>query len=271
MKRVGTIAVCLAGGLVLNTSLRADDVVLPGNPYAVVVARNIFGLNPPPVVDPNAKVVEPPVKVVPNGIMTIFGQLQVLFKVAAKPGGKDASYMLTEGQSQDDIEVVKINEKAAIVTFNNHGIVQELPLVVTPPSSTPAPAIPGGAPGAPGIVPGVAPGGNTGNNPFNNRFGNRPGRNGNNPGGGNNSGGGGNDGANMRVVPTRGGTSSQQNSQSSLSAEEATAATIIAKAKAVQDNSPAAPIFPPTPLDEEAGLPSNLAPAPPAPGSPAAH
>ena len=261
MKRVGTIAVCLAGGLVLNTSLRADDVVLPGNPYAVVVARNIFGLNPPPVVDPNAKVVEPPVKVVPNGIMTIFGQLQVLFKVAAKPGGKDASYMLTEGQSQDDIEVVKINEKAAIVTFNNHGIVQELPLVVTPPSSTPAPAIPGGAPGAPGIVPGgVAPGGNTGNNPFNNRFGNRPGRNGNNPGGGNNSGGGGNDGANTRAVPTRGGTTSQT---PQMSAEEQTILIAVQHAKLQQDGNPAAVIFPPTIIDADAGVIPTPAPASP--------
>ena len=143
MKRVGTIATCLAAGCLLNSSLRAQDEALPGNPYAVVVVRNIFGLNPPAPVDPNAsKPAEPPVKVVPNGIMSIFGQLQVLFKVAAKPGGKDATYMLTEGQSPDDIEVIKIDEKAASVTFNNHGVVQELPLVVTPPSSTPAVAAP---------------------------------------------------------------------------------------------------------------------------------
>lgn len=199
MKRAGIIAVCLAGGLALGASLRADDVVLPGNPYAVVVARNIFGLNPPPLVDPNATIVEPPVKIIPNGIMSIFGQLQVLFKVAAKPGGKDAAYMLTEGQRQDEIEVVKINEKAAIVTFNNHGIVQELPLVVTPPSATPS-APTGGGPGASGIAPNVAPGaGINGNNPFNNRFGNRgvPGaRVGNSPGAENGSG--------PRNVPTRG-------------------------------------------------------------------
>ncbi len=198
MKRIGTMAVCLAGGLVL---LHAEDVVLPSNPYAIVVTRNIFGLNPPPVVDPNATVVEPPVKIIPNGIMSIFGNLQVLFKVAAKPGGKDASYVLMEGQQQDDIEVVKINEKAAIVTFNNHGIMQELPLVVTAPTSTPS--VPtGGNPRAPGIVPGAAPAaGNTGNNPFNNRFGNRGsnggGNGGNNPAADNGSG--------TRNVPTRAG------------------------------------------------------------------
>jgi len=166
MKRVGTIATCLAAGCLLNSSLRAQDEALPGNPYAVAVVRNIFGLNPPPPVDPNAnKPAEPPVKVIPNGIMSIFGQLQVLFKVAAKPGGKDATYMLTEGQSQDDIEVIKIDEKAASVTFNNHGVVQELPLVVTPPSSTPAAAAP--------TVPGRSlrmPGGASAGSPFGNRF-----------------------------------------------------------------------------------------------------
>ena len=250
MKRAGTIAVCLAGGLVLNTSLRADEAVLPGNPYAVVVARNIFGLNPPPVVDPNPKVVEPPVKVVPNGITTIFGQLQVLFKVAAKPGGKDASYMLTEGQSQDDIEVVKINEKAAIVTFNNHGIVQELPLVVTPPSSTPS--VPtGGAPGAPGFVPGgVTPAGNTGNNPFNSRFGNRPGRGGNNPAGGSNPAGAnnsasGND-ASLRSVPTRNGI--YQPEALPQVDPAVTAAQLLINTEVLKNQgSPVAPLMPPVP------------------------
>jgi len=258
MKRAGTIAVCLAGGLVLNASLRADDTVLPGNPYAVVVARNIFGLNPPVAVDPYAKTIEPPVKVIPNGITTIFGKLEVLFKVPAKPGGKDAYYDLMEGQSQDDIEVVKINEKTGTVTFNNHGIVQELPLVVTPPSSTPASTPTGGNPGIPGIVPGGASGGNTGVNPFTSRFGNRGLRNSNNPGGGN-------DGANMRAVPTRGGTSGQQ---SQMTPDEQMATTIIEKAKAVQNKSPAAPIFPPTPLDTDAGLPSNIAPGPGSPPAP---
>ena len=45
----------------------------------------------------------------PNGIMSIFGQLQVLFKVAipakAEQPAKDESYILSEGQRQDEIEV----------------------------------------------------------------------------------------------------------------------------------------------------------------------
>ena len=262
MKRVGTIATCLAAGCLLNSSLRAQDEALPGNPYAVVVMRNIFGLNPPPPVDPNAnKPAEPPVKVVPNGIMSIFGQLQVLFKVAAKPGGKDATYMLTEGQSQDDIEVIKIDEKAASVTFNNHGVVQELPLVVTPPSSTPAVAAPT-VPTVPGRslrMPGIMPGGASGGSPFGNRFPPRD-RNGTlreDP----------NSGANLRAVPSRGGAnSSQQDLLNSMSPEEKMIMTVAEKAKAFQEGHNSAPIFPPTPLDEDAGIPSNLGQTPPIPG-----
>ena len=153
MKRLGKIVVCLASGLVLNAGTRANDSVLPNNPYAPIVVRNIFSLNPVPTNDVNATPVEPPPKITPNGIMTIFGHLQVLFKVAgtAKPGqpAKDESYILSEGQRQDEIEVTQIDEKASLVTFNNHGTVQELLLVKAnpPPVNTPM-AAPGG------VVPG---------------------------------------------------------------------------------------------------------------------
>jgi hypothetical protein len=157
MKLARKILICLAGGLALNLNAtgRADDAVLPGDPYVPVVTRNIFGLNPPTPVDPMADATPPP-KITPNGIMSIFGQLQVLFKVASqgrpgKPTGDD-DYILSAGQRQDDIEVVKIDEKAGIVTFNNHGETQELPLVAATASSTPAPAaaFSSGTPGIPG-------------------------------------------------------------------------------------------------------------------------
>ncbi len=132
MKRLGKIVVCLASGLVLNAGARADDHMLSNNPYAPIVVRNIFGLNPPLPTDADQPA-EPPPKITPNGIMSIFGQLQVLFKVAgtAKPGqpAKDDSYILSEGQRQEEIEVIHIDEKAGLVTFNNHGTVQEIPLV----------------------------------------------------------------------------------------------------------------------------------------------
>jgi hypothetical protein len=203
MKIIRNLLLGLAGALAVNAAVRADDAILAGNPYAPMVARNIFGLNPPAPVDSNPAEASPPPKITPNGIMTIFGELQVLFKVAnpAKDGkpAADADYILSEGQSQDDIEVVKIDEKAGMVTFNNHGETQQLPLVIATSSSpVPAPGVPGfGAPGfrpMPGGLP--RPGGNAfnggGTPPGNFGGGNRGmGNNGMNGGGngGNNSGG----------------------------------------------------------------------------------
>jgi hypothetical protein len=141
MNRAGKIAICLAGGLALNAGLRADDIY-PDNPYATIVARNVFDLEPIPTNDPDAQQPGPVVTITPNGIMKLFGNLQVLFKTKTTPapgtrarpgvgagqGDNEQSYILAQGQRQDDIEVLKIDEKAGVITFSNHGIKQELPL-----------------------------------------------------------------------------------------------------------------------------------------------
>ncbi len=153
-------------GAIAHAELAAD------NPYAAIVSRNMFGLVPIPTnppVDPTPAV--PPPKITPNGIMTIFGKLQALFNVAqpAKAGqpAHDESYVLTEGEQQDDIEVTKIDEKAGVITFNNHGVVQELPLVSGVASSGAAPAggPAGGGPGPGGVLPGLPGGNRFGRNP----------------------------------------------------------------------------------------------------------
>jgi hypothetical protein len=158
MKSAGQImlvAALLAGGRAW-----AGDLALTGNPYATVVERNIFGLVPIPTVDPAAQAppADPPPKITPNGIMNLFGKLQVLFKVPAKPKAgqppKEESYVLSEGERQDDIEVLKIDEAGSLVTFNNHGTRQELPLANAPNISTPAAPAPGGV--VPGGVAGSA-------------------------------------------------------------------------------------------------------------------
>jgi len=106
-------------------------------PYATIPARNIFALTPIPIPDPNAELLakDPPPKITANGITLIFGVTNVLFKVStpAKAGqaGGDKSYMLSEGQMEDDIEVVKIDVDAAVITFNNHGDPQDIPLVAS--------------------------------------------------------------------------------------------------------------------------------------------
>ena len=147
------VAVLLAGA-----SAHAGEVVASDKPYAAMVARNIFNLVPiPPNTAPEPPPADPPPKIKPNGIMSIFGKLQVLFKVApqnhpGQPPAKEEAYVLSEGERQDEIEVTKIDEPGSMVTFNNHGIVQELPLANAPNASGPAPSG-GGA----GVVPGLAP------------------------------------------------------------------------------------------------------------------
>jgi hypothetical protein len=103
--------------------------------------------------------------------MSLFGSLQVLFKVAnpPKPGQPptDQSYVMSEGDREDGVSVLKIDQAAGVITFDNHGITQKIPLVATDDadsgrsgrgglegrfprhdmiSSTPPPANDGGAP-----------------------------------------------------------------------------------------------------------------------------
>ena len=242
MKRIGKTAIRLACGLALGASLQADDVLLPNNPYAPIVAHNMFSLNPAQAAGA-ATDANPPPKITPTGIMTIFGSRQVLFSVegANKPeqSGKSGSYILSEGQRQDNIEVTRINEKTGVVTFNNHGVVQEIPL-------TKAPAIPASTMSMPTPIPAnsrpVAPFNNFNNNGGVNsgRPGNRPGRNtGNNPNGtdGNSS---------LRSIPTRGVTSTVQ-PQNILTPEAQAAAIIIQTQQYKDEGNPAYPIMPPVP------------------------
>jgi hypothetical protein len=256
MKRLAKIVVCLASGLVLNAGARADDVVLPNNSYAPIVVRNVFGLNPPQPVDTNATQADLP-KITPNGIMSIFGQLQVLFKVAgtAKPGqpAKDESYILSEGQRQDEIEVIQIDEKASLVTFNNHGTVQELPLAKANPPvvNTPTAASGGPVPTRNFTAPnGVNSGGIPGH------FG---GRSASGPGAARNRGmGGGNNNPGSSV--SQGGYSGQQQPQNTMTPEAQMIMIAAQHAKAQQEGDPIAAIIPPTELDTDAGV---VPPSPP--------
>ncbi len=153
----------LLAALGVVAAAHAEVAPLADNPYAAIVSRNAFGLVPIPTnppVDPTPKVAPP--KITPNGIMDIFGNLQALFKapLPAKPGQPphDESYVLSVGESQDDIAVTKIDKVAGIITFNNHGEVQELPLVTGVATSSAAPAG-GGAAAAGGPMGGRPTGG----------------------------------------------------------------------------------------------------------------
>ena len=146
----------IIAGILLSMGASAQNANIPDGPFANIVARNIFSLVPIPVVDPHTSdPVDPPPKITPTGIMTIFGRDQALFKVdnKVKPGqsAKDEAYVLSEGERQDDIEVVKIDHVDGMITFNNHGTVQELPLVPARDSGGGASAVPSGLPGLPAM------------------------------------------------------------------------------------------------------------------------
>jgi len=152
----------------MAANMRAQDAAsIMDKPYVGIVARNMFGLLPIPPPDTNSSVapVDPPPKITPTGIMTIFGREQALFKAAGKPKpgqpqAKEDAYVLAEGERQDDIEVVKINRLDGIITFNNHGIIQELPLIPAKDAGAGGPGGGGqGNPMRPGSMPGAERGG----------------------------------------------------------------------------------------------------------------
>ncbi|HKW28200.1 MAG TPA: hypothetical protein VJT54_02610 [Verrucomicrobiae bacterium] len=244
MKHFWRIAFCLVSGLVLNTGLGVD------NPYTPIAVRNIFGLNPPQAVTPIAP--EPPSKITLNGIMTIFGSTQALFLVDVPPRppmpATQKSYILSEGQRQDDIEVTHIDDKKNVVTFNNHGVVQELPLVKAGPISTPTPVVMNPAMNAGFAARGMAPGGPGGGNLA--RFGNNPGQNRNM---GNNTGNAGQNNSGNTGPGGVAGASTGGQAQSRLSPEEQTILIAAQKAQYKENNDPIWKILPPTELDEAAG------------------
>ncbi len=166
MRSIGQYTVAVAGLTWLAVLLPASGAepgaaAAAGKPYAVIVERNIFGLVPIPEVDPASLAPAIPLPVItPNGIMNLFGQLQAMFKVAAKPPAKEASYVLSVGERQDEIEVLKIDETNGVITFNNHGEVQERPLIAAAPTGAVPPPAPGGnlPPGFPRVTPAVTGG-----------------------------------------------------------------------------------------------------------------
>jgi hypothetical protein len=184
--------------------------------------------------------------------------LQVLFKVAgtAKPGqpAKDESYILSEGQRQDEIEVVQIDEKASLVTFNNHGTVQELPLVK---ANAPVASTPMAAQGRQFPIPNIpAPNGEN-NGRISNRLGGGPGA-ARNRGRGDDSpltsvpphglGGGMNSGSsfNTKLAGTSSGV--QQQPQNTMTPEAQVIMMEAQRAQWQQEGNPAHAIIPPTPL-----------------------
>jgi hypothetical protein len=124
-------------------SSHSGDGVATNQPYETIVARNVFGLVTPPSPAVDASPGEPLGKITITGLMSIFGQFQVLFKFSS-PGkagqpAQDDYYVLKQRQSEDGIEVLQINAETGVVTFNNHGAVEDVALAGWNPANSPLP------------------------------------------------------------------------------------------------------------------------------------
>ena len=164
---------CVLGGLLLIPGARAMVPDVSSSPYRDITDRNIFGLKPPPAPPRPEDIKQPPPEIKLTGITSILGMKQALLKtqVAARPPqpARDESYILTEGQSEGDIEVIAIDEKAGTVKVNNHGTPQTLDFasngIKLPNSSTLAMAVPGAPPGqVVNLPPTAGPGSSDGRN-----------------------------------------------------------------------------------------------------------
>lgn len=222
------------------------------NPYESIVARNVFGLNPiPPAATVEQPKGPPPPKITLTGITTIFGPPEALFKVAGvvRNGGhpQDESYIFSEGEEQDDVEVTKIDTDNKEVTFINHGVQQNIKLAAGDASSGAAPA----APSWPGRTGHPLPrrfgrfGANSGGfhpQSYGGSFHQQSYGSSFNPAGNNNAFGGVN----------YGDRTSTASSQPVLSPDDQAVLIAAEHAEAVKQGNPIAPLFPSTPYDNQA-------------------
>jgi hypothetical protein len=144
MKGKPNMAALALGVLIFTGAARATGSGAESNPYSVIFQHSIFGLVPPPPhAEANAAATPPP-DITLNGIMTVFGLRYALFKL---PADKGKSYLLGEGQSDGEIELLSVDDRAGAIKIKNHGIVQTVALTKTPALfSAPSTTTPGIAP-----------------------------------------------------------------------------------------------------------------------------
>jgi uncharacterized membrane protein YgcG len=135
MKGKWNLAAFVLGVLIFTGAAKASVTDAESNPYRVISQHSVFGLVPPqPVATTNAT--DSPPDIVLNGIMVIFDRKYALFKL---PANKGKSYLLGEGQSDGEIELLSVDDRAGLIKINNHGVVQTVALA-KPPAPSVAPA-----------------------------------------------------------------------------------------------------------------------------------
>ncbi len=121
--------------LLLLTICPVLPVVAEVNPYSdMIVTRNVFGLKDPPPPTPSPDLTPPAPKITLVGIANVLGIKKVVLKPLAalggppkslasgvSPLGQEVPIVLTEGATQDGIEVLSIDEASGTVRVNNNG------------------------------------------------------------------------------------------------------------------------------------------------------
>jgi hypothetical protein len=162
MKNGGKMILLALATLGLTAGAKA---IVTGFPYEGITNRNVFNLKLPGL-DIVTNQPTPPVKLTLTGITTMTGVKLALLSAQPK-SGQPEYYSLTEGQAQDQIEIVSIDEKARTVKVNNHGIPQTLDFLNDGAKLTGNPG-PIGTPGMQVGTPGIpSPYNNNGNLPPN--------------------------------------------------------------------------------------------------------
>ncbi len=155
MVRGGQLLVC---AVTLSMCLGAahaavDDVA--ATPYGSIVARNVFGLNPPPPPpEPPKPPSTPPPKITLTGITTILGKKKALMMTQSPKQKEPEYYTLSVGERQGEIEVLAIDAEKRIVVVKNHGQEETLDFENNGARSAPAQPLPD-AP-RPGVQPAAA-------------------------------------------------------------------------------------------------------------------
>ena len=147
MKRKIIPAAFAIGILLFGGAARATGTDTASNPYNVIFQRSIFGLMPPPTPPADVSAAVPPPDIALNGIMSVFGRKYALFKL---PANKGKSCLLSEGQSDGEIQLLSVDERAGRIKIINHGLIQTISLA-KPPANSGQPAT-GTAPNAAPVI-----------------------------------------------------------------------------------------------------------------------
>jgi hypothetical protein len=131
MKNKITVAWLIAGALAgfIDVSLAAPSSA--AKPYTAITGRNVFGLVSISIEPTNTPPALSLPQIVPQGFATILGPEVVLFEVVDHAPDKAATkslYVLKTGETRDGFTVEQINPAAGMITFDNHGTIQRIPL-----------------------------------------------------------------------------------------------------------------------------------------------